>query len=236
MGRSASLTIRSGTSYSEAFTTVAANTDFFALEEGEFYADIANYEAHLSYLRDRIWVCPQAYRTSTATETVMIEIGGELVASGSYVECPLDTTRSVQDIAITVTYQSAEQTVSETYTITVYQGSEEAPQNSQNGIIGGSNSGDSLIGIVGNNLVNTLGNTFYSVSTDLPQRVTNILTLMVPDINTGSSSGSTAAGTTGGSDYLSQHHRHPHGQYKHQHNHRQYRSFRCWRVEYIRFH
>ena len=204
MGRSASLTIRSGTSYSEAFTTVAANTDFFALEEGEFYADIANYEAHLSYLRDRIWVCPQAYRTSTATETVMIEIGGELVASGSYVECPLDTTRSVQDIAITVTYQSAEQTVSETYTITVYQGSEEAPQNSQNGIIGGSNSGDSLIGIVGNNLVNTLGNTFYSVSTDLPQRVTNILTLMVPDINTGSSSGSTAAGTTGGSDYLSQ--------------------------------
>lgn len=200
MGRDANITIRSGMSYSEAFTAVASNTEYFSLEAGEFYADIPHYETQLKYRRSRIWVCPQAYRTSTATETIMIEINGELVADRSYVECALDPQLDSQDITITVTYQSPEKTTSQSYTLTVLQGSEEAPENNSTG---GTTGGNSLLGIVGNNLLGSATGALTVIGTELPSQVTNVLTLMVPDINT-APSGSPSVGSSSGSDYLSQ--------------------------------
>ena len=199
MGRDANITIRSGMGYSEAFTAVAANTDYFSLEAGEFYADILHYETQLKYRRSRIWVCPQAYRTSTATETIMIEINNELVADRSYVECSLDPQQDSQDITITVTYQNPETTTSQTYTLTVFQGSEEPPENNAQS---GTSSGDSLLNIIGNNLMGSASGALTVIGTELPSQITNVLTLMVPDMNASGSASSGAASS--GSDYLSQ--------------------------------
>lgn len=209
MGREANVTVRSDMGLSDAFNAVAENTDRFSLENGEFYADIENYETTLQYKRDRIWICPTAYRASSATETIMVYVDGEFSGSGVYAEVALDPEQSERSIPITVTYQSPQQTVSKTYTLTVRQGTREAPA-TQDPLSSAVGNGNSLLGIFTNNLGNTLAGTFYTIADDLPERVSGILTLMTPEFNepagdplTPNASGSSAGSLSSGGDYLS---------------------------------
>lgn len=199
MGREANITVRPTMSFSDAFSAVAANTNHFDLEAGEFYADIYNYEVHLSYKRDRIWICPTAYRTSTGNESVLVYTNNNLTGSGQYGEITLDPSLSVQHIPVTVKYQSPSQTVSKTYTVTVYQGAVQAPaSSSSSGLVSG---GNSLISIASGNVTNVLANTFYSVGSALPERVNDIVGLMVPTLN---NAANTVNSGINNSDYLSQ--------------------------------
>lgn len=184
MGKEANITIRSDMSFSDAFNAVAENTEYFALDEGEFYADIEKYETTLQYKREKIWVCPTAYRVSSATETVMISVAGNYVTSAQYAEVALDTSRQSQEIPIVVTYQNPDKTVSKTYTVTVFQGKEDAPDTED--LFSSGSNGNSLLGIFQNNLGNTLAGSFYSVSENLPARVDGIIGLMTPNFDSSS--------------------------------------------------
>lgn len=199
MGRKANVTVKTSMPYSEAFKAVADNTDYFALKKGEFYADIFNYEVHLEYLRDRIWICPTAYRTSTGNESVLVYTNNNLTGSGQYGECALNTSLNVQDIPVKVTYQTPSQTVTKTYTVTVYQGTKQPSSNSGTNS-GSSGTSNSLIGIFTGNATNSLANTFYSVSTSMPERVTGIVGLLIPDIQNKNQSANAAQN----GDFLSQ--------------------------------
>ena len=204
IGRQGGVTVRGSMMYSEPFILVARNTDYFDLEEGEFYADIYKYATYLRYKRNRIWICPETYRTPTATENVFVTVNGISGASGKYTEVLLNMDEPSQVIDVTVIYQSSSQSESKTYHLTVYQGTATAPAADSSGLLpSGTSGGNSLINIAGNNLANTLGAALTAAGTKVPARVETILSLMTPAVNNNGASAATPQNTTG-ADYLSQ--------------------------------
>ena len=195
IGKKYGVTVRGDMGYSEAFNLVASNSDYFNLEEGEFYADIYRYAAYLEYKRDRIWVCPQVYRTTTATDYVSVTVNGKSAVSGEYSEVALDKTKESQEIAVTVRFVSASQDTSQTYRITVHQGKYEASSSGSptpsvtvdpnsdftvptTGITDPAVAGDAAL----KGLTGTLSEA--AVQANIPSRITNILTLMSPAAET----------------------------------------------------
>ncbi len=189
IGKENGVTVRSDLGYSEAFNLVASNSDYFSLEPGEFYADIYNYAVHLQHKRSRIWVSPQAYRTTTATEIVTITVDGASCASGAYAEVALDKNQETQDVLIRVRFVSASQDVSQTYRITVYQGRYEA-SGGDNLFVTTDPNGNSPTPtaapadpeIAAKAMLGSLTGTLAesAANANVPERITNILTLMSP--------------------------------------------------------
>ncbi len=195
IGKKYGVTVRSNVSFSEAFNLVAANSDYFNLEAGEFYADIYHYAAYLDYKRSRIWVCPLAYRTTTANEYITITVNGLSCASGAYAEVALDKTQQTQDIEIRVRFVSASQDTSQTYRVTVHQGKYEASSGNtptvvattdENGNFPMPTTGVTDPEAVGRAALNSLTNTFSqsAVQAEIPSRISSILPLMTPSAET----------------------------------------------------
>ena len=62
IGRDYGVSVREDNcTYEEAFALVAENTGVFDMEDGEFYADIDQYELTLNYQRSSIWIYPTAF-------------------------------------------------------------------------------------------------------------------------------------------------------------------------------
>lgn len=153
IGKSNGIAVKDGLSYKDAFETVAANTTYFAFDTGEFYADIYNYEAYLTYIREKVWICPTALRTPGAGETLTITIDGAESPTGEYKEVRLSADAEIQTVMITVTF-SGEQNYSKTYTIRIHQGAAAAPPNEN------SLTGNSLIGTFAGNTIGYVASAF----------------------------------------------------------------------------
>ena len=128
LGRQGGVSIREDNStYEEAFELVAENTDYFKLEEGEFYADISVYELTLTYKRSSIWIYPTAHVTGNDDYVVSIDVNGFAVRNGYYTEVAVDPDKPTQTLAITVNAVSAKKSSKFVYYIDLHQGKLEKP-------------------------------------------------------------------------------------------------------------
>ena len=108
--------------FSDAFYSVAENTDIFAIEPGEFYADIYKYETRLSQKCSSVWVYPTAYATGNSDASVSVSVNGKTIKNNFYTEVSLNSALDQQDLKIEVICIENGKKSTCTYTVTVYQG------------------------------------------------------------------------------------------------------------------
>ena len=125
LGKKNGLTIRPERyTYEEAFSAVAANTDCFSLEEGEFYADIYRYTAQLKYLDSALWVYPTAYATGNEDATLVVSVNDTTVRNNYFSRVDLDPDAPEQVLKITVSVTDHGKRSLSVYYITLLQGTE----------------------------------------------------------------------------------------------------------------
>ena len=128
IGRDYGVSVREDNcTYEEAFALVAENSDVFDLEEGEFYADIVNYELSLSYQRSSIWIYPTAYVSGDSGYAVSIDVNGTPVRNGYYTEIPVDPLKAAQMLAVRVTVVSDNDSAEFVYYVDLRQGTQAPP-------------------------------------------------------------------------------------------------------------
>lgn len=187
MGKTANLSIRSDSDYTDAFLTVAKNTDFFDIEEGEFYCDIYNYKGTLKYKRSSIWINPAALYKDGDGAKVVITANGVPVKDNYYSEVPLDTSLKEQVVEIKVSYTKDGSTNTNVYKITIVNGTELVP--ASGGSNGGGGGGGGGVGSI-DDLINDLfpskedvTEVLDSIIGGVPDRIKNISSLLIPDFS-----------------------------------------------------
>ena len=172
MGNAYGITVGRNADFNEAFNTVAANTPIFSFDTGGFYSDIYNYEAQLSYIRDKVWISATALHTPSGDETLKITIDGVEVQTGEYKEIALNTDAEIQTVQIKVEYASETESYTKTYSVNIRQGNITPAENE------GTYTGNSLIGIAA-------GNTAGYVASIFPVITSSVSTgLIMPDVGT----------------------------------------------------
>ncbi len=191
IGSEYGITVRNSVTYEEAFDIVSQNTDYFNLEEGEFYADIYEYNVQLAYKRDKIWVYPQTLGTTSESDgtQVKVKINGENVRENYYVDVALNSELSNESIVITVEYTDSSGTKSSSYVLNIYQGTETYVQSSGDITISGALSGvtgiiTDLLAEVG--LDSSIANLVSNIPFELPERFFSISSLLLPSFDTSS--------------------------------------------------
>lgn len=185
IGKENGVTVRDSVSYDEAFEIVCENTDAFRLEEGEFYADIFEYDVQLKYKRDAIWLYPQTLGVTDSSEGTQVNvlIDGSDVRENYYVEVPLDSEKAEQKVVITVEYTDKTGKISSSYQLNIRQGATEA-------VSGGAIS-DALDGVKDavTEVLEDLGfdssfsNIVETLPFELPQRLLSIASLLLPSFD-----------------------------------------------------
>ncbi|MCH5197835.1 MAG: hypothetical protein J1E34_02910 [Oscillospiraceae bacterium] len=123
---------RDSLSYEKAFDFVAENTGVFDIEEGEFYADIFNYDIYLSGVRSTLWILPTSYYGGTSSSAVNLSCGGQSLRDNYYTRVSIDPAAAVQTLKINVAVIANGNLYSNVYYITVHQDPEFNPGNSDN--------------------------------------------------------------------------------------------------------
>ncbi|MBQ7689099.1 MAG: hypothetical protein IJT27_07790 [Clostridia bacterium] len=192
--------------YEEAFLTVAANTDLFDVEAGEFYADIYSYRAALRYRDSYLWIYPTAYLTGNENAQIRVSVNGEEVKNNYFNRVRIDPDLPEQVITITVETTLKGKTSSAEYRITVLQGTEDYVPETVAGTEDGAEIPDSATIMsqvlarfgVSTSIINLVDNTFY---TQLPSAVRTVISFIAPsftastisDPSEGSQSGDASA-------------------------------------------
>lgn len=146
IGRDYGISVREDNcTYEEAFNLVAENSGIFDIEEGEFYADIKNYELTLRYQRSSIWIYPTAYVSNDSDYVVAIDVNGTPVRNGYYTEVPIDSTKPSQTLAVNVVVNSAKKSSQFVYYVDLRQGTQIAPKTDKNDTSAGENSSNPFI-------------------------------------------------------------------------------------------
>ena len=128
IGRDYGVSVREDNcTYEEAFALVAENTDVFAMDDGDFYADVDQYELTLRYRRSSIWIYPTAYVTGNSDYAVSIDVNGTAVRNGYYTEIPVDPDKPTQTLAVRVTAVSDRTTSQCVYYVDLHQGEQSPP-------------------------------------------------------------------------------------------------------------
>ena len=129
VGGQAGLSIRSDNcTYDEAFYLVAENTDIFALEDDEFYADIYEYDVYLTANRSSVWLMPKSYSGSSKDGIVEITSGSDTLRDNYYNEIELNSSLEKQTVKIKVSCTVNGKTSTCEYTFNFYQSENEAPK------------------------------------------------------------------------------------------------------------
>ncbi len=188
IGKENGVTVRDSESYKNAFDIVSKNTHYFDLEEGEFYADIYEYDVALKYKRDRIWLYPQTLGTTNedAGTTVNVLINGEDVRENYYVSIDIDKEAQVIPVVITVEFtDKTGSTVSSSYKLNITQGKKEVAQGST--VSGAMDSvKDYIDEVLGNiDMDSSIVDMVQNVPFELPDRILNIASLMFPNFGSG---------------------------------------------------
>lgn len=193
IGRNYGVSIREdNATYEEAFALVAENTGVFDLEEGEFYADIPNYELTLSYQRSSVWVYPTALVSGDSDYVVAIDVNGTPVRNGYYTEVPVDPMKPTQTLAVKVSVNSAKKSSQFVYYIDLRQGTQTPPQKESDKPTPGGNplanpfiSSESLVAQImdtfglDSSIVSYLGTSFFTLA--LPTQ--NVLSYISPSFD-----------------------------------------------------
>lgn len=193
IGKKYNLTVRSSLSYDEMFALVRDNTDYFKLEDSEFYADIDKYKVKLDYKRDKIWVMPTAITDTNIISGCVVEIfiNGQQVKDNYFTKIALDSSKTSETITVRVDYyKSGEAKKTSNYYIEVYQGTETPPQN-ENPIAGIISSSSDRIKKIKDSLGDdsVFSDIFQNINFNLPQRVLSIMSLLVPSFTNGLGNG-----------------------------------------------
>ncbi len=193
IGKKYNLTVRSNLSYDEMFVLVRDNTDYFKLEENEFYADIDKYKVNLDYKRERIWVMPTAITDTNITSGCVVEIfiDGQQVKDNYFTKVSLDTSKASQTVTVRVDYyKTGEEKKTSNYYLEVYQGTETPPQN-DNPISDIISSSSERINQIKDSLGtdSVFSDIFQNINFNLPQRVLSIMSLLVPSFTNGLGNG-----------------------------------------------
>jgi len=131
IGQKNGLSVREDSmSYEEAFNFVAGNTGAFDIEEGEFYADIFNYDVYLSDSRSELWIYPTSYYGGISSSSVNISSSGQALRDNYYTKVSIDPNASVQTVDITVAVIADGKVYKNIYSITVRQESSVSPEGS----------------------------------------------------------------------------------------------------------
>lgn len=192
IGKKNGVTVKDSVTYDEAFRLVSENTDYFDLEAGEFYADIYEYNIHLKYKRDIIWLYPRTLGTTSESDgtRVSVFVNGNSVRDNYYVDASLDSSKSVNEVTVTVEYRYASgKTVSSSYKLNIYEGKETPVQSTtlSSALAGVSGLAAKVISEIGSN--SAIESIASSIPFELPQRFWSIASLMLPSFS-GSSAGS----------------------------------------------
>lgn len=193
IGKKYNLTVRSSLSYDEMFALVRDNTDYFKLQDNEFYADIDKYKVKLDYKRDRLWVMPTAITDTNIISGCVVEvfINGQQVKDNYFTKVALDSSKTSETVTVRVDYyKSGESKKTSTYYLEVYQGTETPPQN-ENPIAGIISSSSDRINQIKDSLGDdsVFSDIFQNINFNLPQRVMSIMSLLVPSFTNGLGNG-----------------------------------------------
>ncbi len=188
IGKENGVTVRDSESYKNAFDIVSKNTHYFDLEEGEFYADVYEYDVPLKYKRDRIWLYPQTLGTTNEDDgtTVNVLINGEDVRENYYVSVNID--KEAQSIPVVITVEFTDKsgsTVSSSYKLNIIQGKKEVVQGST---VSGAMDGvkDYIDDVLSNlDMDASIVDMVQKVPFELPDRILNIASLMFPSFGSG---------------------------------------------------
>ncbi len=127
IGQKNGLTVRAeNASFEDSFLFVASHTDLFDIEEGEFYADIYNYDVYLTAPRSSLWVYPTSYYSTVSPEHVKLRCNGLEIKDDLYTQVSISPVQPVQTITITVNCTDGEGSLRE-YVITVHNPETQTP-------------------------------------------------------------------------------------------------------------
>ncbi len=186
IGKEYGLTVRESLTYEEAFALVCEKTGYFNLEQGEFYADIYEYDVKLNYKRDKIWLYPQTLGTTSETDGTVVNvlIDGKDVRENYYADVEIPTDKEVVHLVITVEFtDNTGKKTSSSYKINVYQGAQEP--------VTGSTISDALSGVkdVVENVLGELGldssiaDIIANIPFELPVRLLGLTSLIIPSFD-----------------------------------------------------
>lgn len=186
IGKEYGLTVRESLAYEQAFDLVCEKTGYFNLEQGEFYADIYEYDVKLNYKRDKIWLYPQTLGTTSESDgtKVNVLIDGKDVRENYYVDVAVATDKEVIPLVITVEFtDNTGKKTSSSYKINIYQGTQEP--------VTGSTISDALSDVkdVVENVLGELGldssiaDIIANIPFELPTRLLGLTSLIIPSFD-----------------------------------------------------
>ena len=186
IGKEYGLTVRDSLAYEQAFDLVCEKTGYFNLEQGEFYADIYEYDVKLNYKRDKIWLYPQTLGTTSESDgtKVNVLIDGKDVRENYYVDVAVATDKEVIPLVITVEFtDNTGKKTSSSYKINIYQGTQEP--------VTGSTISDALSDVkdVVENVLGELGldssiaDIIANIPFELPTRLLGLTSLIIPSFD-----------------------------------------------------
>lgn len=185
VGSQNGLSIRSDNcSYEEAFELVAENTDAFALEDDEFYADIYEYNVYLTAKRSSVWLMPKSYSGSLDDCIVEIVSDGVTLRDNYYNEIELNSSLEIQTVKVRVSCTERGKTSTCTYTFNFYQ-SENEPETDKIPTaddIAGLITSDSIIGGIFSSMgINrNLGSAVDELLVSVPSAVKSVISFISP--------------------------------------------------------
>ncbi len=183
IGKESGITVKDTLTYNEAFNLVCEKTDFFDLEEGEFYADIYEYDIKLNYKRSTIWLYPQTLGTTNTDEgtVVDVKINGNDVRENYYVDVAIDKDKDVVPVVVTVEYtEKSGKKISSSYKLNIYQGAAEPATGStiSDALSGVKDVVENLLGEVGSD--SSIADLVANIPFELPTRILGLASLFVP--------------------------------------------------------
>ncbi len=188
IGKEGGIAVSDDLNYDDAFLLVAEKTGYFDLEEGEFYADINEYDLTLDYLRSSIWIYPQTLAVDSEDDgiDVTVRINGNEVTENYYNQVSLDTSKTSETVTILVTYTDSSGSVSTTYLLNITQGTETASSEiTISDALGGvQDIVESVLNEIG--LDSSIAEIVANIPFELPQRVLSIATLLMPSFDSSS--------------------------------------------------
>lgn len=189
IGKKNGVTVRDSESYTNAFDIICKNTKYFDLEEGEFYADILEYDVKLNYKRENVWIYPQTLTTTSESDgvTVNVFINDEDVRENYYVKVAVD--KEAKTVPVSIRVEVTDKTgakTSSTYKLNIIQGTREPVTG--NTISGALDSVkdyvDKVVGDMG--MDSSIADIVQKIPFKLPERILSIASLLLPNIGSGS--------------------------------------------------
>ncbi len=189
IGKKNGVTVGDSLSYEDAFKLVCEKTDYFNLEDGEFYADIFEYDLSLKYKRDRIWIYPETLGVTDEDKgtAVSVTVNGSAIKDNYYSDIKLDSAKAREQLVITVQYTDENfKKTSSSYKLNITQGKEKAPESSftlPSALSGVAGVVEQLLGEVG--LDSSFANIVKNIPFELPERFLNVSELLIPNFSPG---------------------------------------------------